>query len=156
MDEKDLIILKMMQEDGRVSYSEMARKLGISEAAVYTRVKKLVKDGYIKRFQAILNEEKMGYPMTAFIGVKAEPNKYDAVLKRLLRFEEMQEIHDVTGDYYCLLKLKVRDKDHLAQILDDIGRIDGVIATDTRIVLRTLKETCSIPIKVRHRNQEHR
>ena len=154
LDEKDLTILRMMQEDGRVSYSEMARKLGISEAAVYTRVKKLVRSGYIKRFQAILNEEKMGYPLTAFIAIRAEPSKYDQVLKKLTRFEEMQEIHDITGDYSCLLKLRAKDKDHLTHILDEIGKIDGVVATETRIVLRTIKETSFIPIKVKP--HEHR
>ncbi len=149
IDDKDLIILGMLQENGRVSYSDMARKLGISEAAVYTRVQKLLKNGYIKRFQAVLNEEKLGHGLAAFVAVRAHPSKYDNLLKSLASLEEVQEVHDVTGDYYCLVKLRTRDRDTLAKLLDEIGKLEGVVATETRIVLRTIKETNAIPLKKR-------
>jgi len=147
LDAKDIIILSMLQENGRVPYSEMARKLGVSEAAVYTRVQKLVKRGYIKRFQAVLNEEKLGYGLLAFISIRAQPSKYNEVLRKLSGFDEIQEVHDVTGDYYCLLKVRTRSKDELAGLLDDIGRIDGIVSTETKVVLRTIKETQSLPIR---------
>jgi len=146
LDEKDLTILEMLQANGRVSYSEMARRLGISEAAVYTRVQKLIKNGYIKRFQTVLNDEKLGYGLVAFISVKAQPIKYNEVLKKLASFKEVQEVHDVTGDYYCLLKVRTNGKENLAALLDEIGKIDGVVSTDTKVVLRTIKETTFIPL----------
>ncbi len=147
LDTKDVIILSMLQENGRVSYSEMARKLGVSEAAVYTRVQKLLKNGYIKRFQAVLNDEKLGYGLLAFISIRAQPSRYNEILKKLSGFDEIQEVHDVTGDYYCLLKVRTRSKDELAGLLDDIGRIEGVVSTETKVVLRTIKETQSIPLR---------
>ena len=144
LDEKDLMILNILQENGRASYSEIAKKLGISEAAAYSRVKKLIKQGYIKKFQAVIDENKIGKMLTAFIAVKAQPNLYDKVLETLVSFPEVQEVHDVTGDYYCLLKLKVKDREALAKILDDIGKMDGVVSTETRVVLRTLKESPNV------------
>ncbi len=146
LDEKDIMILNILQENGRASYSEIARRLGISEAAVYSRIKKLIKQGYIKKFQAIIDENKMGKTMTAFIAVKAQPHLYDKVLEVLVSFPEVQEVHDVTGDYYCLLKLKVKDREALAKILDEIGKMEGVISTETRVVLRTLKESPNVYI----------
>ncbi|MCS7135671.1 MAG: Lrp/AsnC family transcriptional regulator [Nitrososphaerota archaeon] len=144
LDEKDVMILNILQENGRASYSEIAKRLGISEAAVYSRVKKLIKQGYIKKFQAIIDESKIGKTMTAFVAVKAQPHLYDKVLEALVSFPEVQEVHDVTGDYYCLLKLRVKDREALAKILDEIGKMEGVVSTETRVVLRTLKESPNV------------
>ncbi|MEN2974093.1 MAG: Lrp/AsnC family transcriptional regulator [Candidatus Caldarchaeales archaeon] len=145
-DEKDLEILKILQENGRASYSEIARKLGLSEAAVYTRIQKLIKQGIIKGFQAILDSEKIGLNLTAIIAIKAQPTKYENVLKELSQMSEISEIYDVTGDYYCLIKLKVSNRESLAKFLDRVGTMDGVVATDTRIVLRTIKESHVLPL----------
>ncbi|PUA31138.1 MAG: hypothetical protein B9J98_07540 [Candidatus Terraquivivens tikiterensis] len=146
LDEKDIMILNILQENGRASYSEIAKRLGISEAAAYSRVKKLIKHGYIKRFQAVIDENKVGRAMTAFVAVKAQPHLYDKVLESLVSFPEVLEVHDVTGDYYCLLKLKVRDREALAKTLDEIGRMEGVVSTETKVVLRTLKESPNVYI----------
>ena len=146
LDEKDLKILEILQDDGRASYSQISRILGMSEAAIYSRIQKLLKLGVIRRFQAILDPDKLGFTLTAFIAVTAHPAKYEDVLKALAEIPEIQEIHDVTGDYYCLVKLRARGKESLAKILDQIGSLDGVASTETRIVLRTIKEDYALPI----------
>jgi Lrp/AsnC family transcriptional regulator for asnA, asnC and gidA len=145
-DEKDLEILRILQENGRASYSEIAKKLGLSEAAVYTRIQKLMKHGLIKKIQAVVDSEKIGFNLTAIVAVKAQPSKYEYLLKELSEIPEIVEIYDVTGDYYCLLKLRLQNREALAKLLDRIGAMDGVISTDTRIVLRTIKESYSLPI----------
>jgi len=145
-DEKDLKILRILQENGRASYSEISKKIGISEAAVYTRVQKMIKSGLIKKFQAILDPEKLGFSLTALVAVSAHPKKYDEVLRELSQIREAQEVYDVTGDYYCLLKLRVSDRETLTKILDEIGSLEGVVSTETRIVLRTVKETHELPL----------
>jgi len=145
-DEKDLEILRILQENGRASYSEIAKKLGLSEAAVYTRIQKLIKQGFIKKIQAIVDSEKLGYNLTAIVAVKAQPSKYDSLLQELSTVPEIVEIYEVTGDYYCLLKLRLPNREILAKILDKIGSLEGVISTDTRIVLRTIKESYSLPL----------
>jgi len=146
-DERDIRILKILQEDGRASYSYIARKLGISEAAVYARIQKLIKQGIIKKFQAILDAEKLGLNLTAIIAVKAHPKKYDSVLKSLSKIPDIQEIYDVTGDYYCIIKLRTYDRESLASLIDKIGALEGVEETETRVVLRIVKESYSIPLK---------
>ncbi|RLG01847.1 MAG: AsnC family transcriptional regulator [Thaumarchaeota archaeon] len=146
LDEKDLRILEILQNDGRASYSQISRKLGMSEAAIYSRIQKLLKLGVIRRFQAILDPEKLGFTLTAFIAITAQPAKYEEVLKALAEIPEVQEIYDVTGDYYCLVKLRTRGRESLAKILDQIGSLDGVASTETRIVLRTIKEDYALPL----------
>lgn len=146
IDNKDLKILSILQEDGRAPYSEIARKMGMSEAAVYSRIQKLIKNHVIKKIQAILDPEKLGYKVTAFISVTAQPAKYNKVLEALSKLSEILEIHDVTGQHYCLVKVRTRDKEDLAKILDRIGTLDGVTSTETKIVLRTIKENYDLPI----------
>ena len=153
LDEKDLKILEILQDDGRASYSQISRILGMSEAAIYSRIQKLLKLGVIRRFRAILDPDKLGFTLTAFIAVTAHPAKYEDVLKALAEIPEIQEIHDVTGDYYCLVKLRARGKESVAKILDQIGSLDGVASTETRIVLRTIKEDYALPI-TKHKSSQ--
>lgn len=148
IDSRDLEILQTLQNDGRATYSSMARQLKISEAAVYTRVNRLISAGYIKKFTAILDENKLNFSIGAFIGMKVSPSKYEAVLKQLALYPEILEIHDVTGDYYALLKVRTRDKESLAGLLDKIGKLDGVISTETKIILRTIKESTALPLQL--------
>ena len=147
-DEKDIKILEVLQENGRAPYSEIARRIGISEAAVYTRIQKMIKQGLIKKFQVIVDADKLGFGLTAFVAVSAHPGKYEKVLRELAKIDEAQEVYDVTGDYYCLIKLRVQDREDLAKILDKIGSLDGVVSTETRIVLRTVKEDYALPLKI--------
>jgi Lrp/AsnC family transcriptional regulator for asnA, asnC and gidA len=148
IDSRDLEILQTLQNDGRATYSSMARQLKISEAAVYTRINRLIASGYIKKFTAILDENKLNFSIGAFIGMRVSPNKYETVLKQLALYPEILEIHDVTGDYYALLKVRTKDKESLTNLLDKIGKLDGVISTDTKIVLRTIKETTALPLQL--------
>jgi len=74
IDSRDLEILQTLQNDGRATYSSMARQLKISEAAVYTRINRLIASGYIKKFTAILDENKLNFSIGAFIGMKVSPS----------------------------------------------------------------------------------
>ncbi|RLG05821.1 MAG: hypothetical protein DRN68_08060 [Thaumarchaeota archaeon] len=94
----------------------------------------------------MLDPEKLGFTLTAFIAITAQPSKYEDVLKALAEIPEVQEIYDVTGDYYCLVKLRTNSRESLAEILDRIGSLDGVASTETRIVLRTIKEDYALPL----------
>jgi Lrp/AsnC family transcriptional regulator for asnA, asnC and gidA len=148
LDKKNIELLKLLQKDGRASYTALAKEIGISETAIYMRMKKLMNEGYIKKFQAILDSNKLGLNLIAFIGIKASPSKYDDVLKELVKMPEICELYDITGEYYCLAKVRSINQEELAKILDKIGHIDGVISSDTKIVLRTIKENFELPIEI--------
>ncbi|MCC6002948.1 MAG: Lrp/AsnC family transcriptional regulator [Thermofilum sp.] len=140
LDHIDRRILEILQDNAKTPYAQIASQLGISEATVHLRIKKLGSLGVIKRFQAIVDPEKVGRKVTAIIGVIATPQKYSQVLKELEKMPEVTEIFDVAGEYSTLLKVRVKSKEDLARLLDEIGRIDGVESTKTMYVLRVIKE----------------
>lgn len=146
LDQIDKEILRILQENCKIPYSEIAKRLGVSEATVHLRVRKLCRMGVIKKFQAIVDPEKVGRTMTAIIALRAEPKKYETILETLKNMDCISEIYDVTGDYYAILKVRVRDREELARVLDMIGNLDGVRDTTTMIVLRVIKEDYTVPI----------
>ena len=146
LDEIDKKILKRLQEDARISFKEIAKEVGTSEATIFVRVKKLQKSGVIKGFRAILNPSSVGKQVTAFALVKADPKSFPRMLEQLMSFEDICEIHDVTGAYYSILKMRTDTSEQLAEILDKIGQIDGIAGTETVIVLRTIKEETSVKV----------
>ncbi|MDH5807066.1 MAG: Lrp/AsnC family transcriptional regulator [Candidatus Methanomethylicaceae archaeon] len=146
LDELDKLIIKKLQENARISFSKIAREAGVSEAAVFLRVKKLQKMGVIKAFRAIISPSHVGKSLSAFILVKADPKKYQNVLNIIKNLDEITEAYDVTGPYYLILRVDVVDKNALANIIDKIGTVDGVISTETAIILSEVKEYTGIKL----------
>ncbi len=146
LDDTDKTILNRLQEDARISFKEISKEVGTSEATIFVRVKKLQKSGVIKGFRAVVNPQSVGKQVAAFALVKAEPKSYPKMLAELKSIDEICEIHDVTGAYYSILKMRTSTSEQLAQILDRIGQIEGVAGTETVLVLRTIKEETSIKL----------
>jgi len=146
IDSTDREILKMLQEDARVAFKRIAEKIGVSEATVFVRVKKLRKKGVIKRFTALVSPELLGKNLTAFVLINTEPKKLEKVLDTLSSMDEVYEAYDVTGTYYAIVKIRTENRETLAEIIDKIGMIDGVTRTETAIVLKCVKEETRIKI----------
>ncbi len=146
LDHIDKRILQFLQDNAKTPYSRIAEELGISEATVHLRIKKLVQAGVIKRFQAIVDPEKVGKGVTAIVAITASPQRYEEVLKRLKEMPDVYEIYDVTGEYYAILKIRVGDREELAKVIDEIGAIEGIEGTKTMFVLRTVKEETRLRI----------
>jgi Lrp/AsnC family transcriptional regulator for asnA, asnC and gidA len=140
LDRLDKEILKILQEDGRISYSKIAQMLNMSESTIHMRIKRLRELGILRGFYADIDMEKIGLKVLAFVQLKADPKKYEQVLNVLKEMKEVAEIYDVTGEYYALVKVVVPSNEDLAKVLDEIGKLDGVTDTYTMIVLRIIKE----------------
>jgi len=146
IDSTDKAILKMLQENARIAFKKIAEKIGVSEATVFVRVKKLQERGIIRRFTALVSPELLGKTLTAFVLIDADPKKLEGVLAALSRIEDVYEAYDVTGTYYAIVKIRTENREKLAEIIDQIGMIDGVTRTETAIVLRCIKEETRINI----------
>jgi len=146
LDEIDKQILNRLQDDARISFKEIAKEAKVSEATVFVRVKKLQKSGVIKSFKAIVDPRMVGKETVAFVMLKANPNVYSKVLRLLMKMDEIYEIYDVTGAYYTILKIRTKSTEELAQIIDKIGLIEGIVGTETVLVLRSIKEELNIKI----------
>ena|SRR5712691_215661 len=142
IDLKNSQILDALQDDAKTPQAEIARRVGLSPASVNERIHKLEQQGVIRRYVAILDDQKAGKDITAFIEVFIEHPRHEESFVKLTReLEEVQECHYVTGEFSCLLKVKVPDRLALRElVLDRINALDGIRQTKTMIVLQTAKE----------------
>lgn len=144
MDDVDRKILKILQADGRTALSEIARRLEMGNATIHERVDSLEADGYIKEYRAVLDPQLLGVDEVAFVHVRTVPGQASSVAERLAEESDVQEVHEVTGDYDLLLKARLRDESELTDLLGAIGRYDGVRDTSTDVALRSVKEDHSL------------
>jgi Lrp/AsnC family transcriptional regulator for asnA, asnC and gidA len=144
LDDVDRHILNLLQDDARRSFKEIAEEVKVSEATVFVRVKKLMKNSVIKSYKAIVDPKQVGKGTLAFVMLKANPNVYTKVLPTLVNMDEIYEIFDVTGAYYAILKIRTNSTEELAAIIDKIGMIEGITGTETAVVLRSIKEEIAI------------
>jgi Lrp/AsnC family leucine-responsive transcriptional regulator len=142
LDGKDRRILQLVQRDGTLAQAEIARKVGLSTAAVNERLRKLGASGVIRRWAAIIEPAAVGAGVTAFVEVFMEHPRYEAAfLKRVLALDEVLECHHVTGEFSLLLKVRVADMESLQELLlDQLGGHEGVRQTRTVMALSTVKE----------------
>jgi Lrp/AsnC family transcriptional regulator for asnA, asnC and gidA len=141
LDEIDRKLLNLLQEDAKVPYAELAGRLGISPSGVHKRVKRLVEEGVIKKFVAVIDPQVSGKKLKAFIGISTEPGKCGEVIAKLEERPEVLEIHEAAGEHDLFLKVITEDTTKLNEILHEIDRIPGVSSSRTMVVLKTEKET---------------
>ena len=133
----DKIILKNLMEDARTPILGIARKIGISGAAVHQRLRKLEASGLIAGSKFVINPKVLGYKTLAFVGVFLDAaSKYSAAIKRLKEIPEVIESHYTTGNYAIFIKILCKDNEHLMNVLNqEIQSIKGVARTETFISL---------------------
>ena len=120
LDRLDKQILKMISEDARVPFLEVARTCNVSGAAIHQRIQKLTSMGVLKGSQFIIDPEKIGYETCAFIGLNLKnPETFDEVVERLKKMPEVVECHYTTGDYDLFIKLFAHNNYHLLEIIHD-------------------------------------
>ena len=146
MDNKDLQILKILQEKARVPNVEVARKIGMAPSAVLERIKKLEAQGVIEGYEVRLNPNLFKESMIAFIQIKvAFPGQILKTGEKLSKIEQIQEVHFLAGEDCLMVKLRVSDNLELETILrTQIANLDIVKETKTLIALSTLKESAKI------------
>lgn len=152
LDPKDIQIIALVQQDARLPQAEIGRRVKLSAAAVNERLRKLERQGVIVGYAAIIDPERIGCDITAFVEVFIEHPQYETTfVARVREIPEVQECHHVTGEFSCLLKLKVWDRRALQRLLlDEINRLPGVRQTRTVIALSTSKEDFRIPLSASH------
>ena len=119
----------------------------LAPSAVLERIRKLERSGVIEKYEARLSPRKLGLKLTVLIELSTGENPGEhRIADRLAEIPEIQEIHEVAGTRDYFLKVRVADADELARVLDRIGGIPHVLSSQTTLVLRTYKETASLPL----------
>lgn len=141
IDEIDAQIIKLLQEDGRITSAEMVRRIGpVSERVVRLRMKRLL-DEHIIRVRAIINPAKIGYTVTADVWIETEASATLEVAAALTRLAQTSYVSYSTGDQNISIQVQARDIPELHQFVASvIGKIDGVRRTTIRIIPVTLKD----------------
>ncbi|QJB58137.1 Lrp/AsnC family transcriptional regulator [Pseudodesulfovibrio sp. zrk46] len=147
IDELDLKILNILQDDGKVSNAEIARKVGKAPSAVLERVRKLRRNGIIKGYECIVDHKILGRALTAFTAIRVEEGVgATEVGQRLSELPEVLEVHYTAGRDSYLVKVRVEDTEALQATLAKFGTIAAVRDTNSTIVLTTVKESRVIPL----------
>lgn len=140
-DAVDQTILQILREDGRSSHARIAKAVGLSAPAVGERIRKLEQAGVIEGYRAVLNAERIGLPVCAFVAIAPQPRSPGTELvRRLLELPEVEELHAVAGDYGYVAKVRVPTTQALDEFLDRLFMLEGVERTETTVVLRTNAE----------------
>jgi Lrp/AsnC family leucine-responsive transcriptional regulator len=148
MDALDFKALKILMNNGRATWSEVAHALGMSGPAAADRVRRLEEQGVIKRYTAVVDPEAVGYTLTAFVAVTLErPQHREQFLKRVNDLNEVQECHHIAGDDDYLLKVRARNTRDLDRVISlELKEVPGVVRTRTTIVMDTCKESYEVPL----------
>ena len=134
MDALDEQILKLIADNARIPFLEVARVCHVSGAAIHQRIQKLTRMGVLKGSQFVLNPEKIGYETCAYVGLfLKDPSDFDKVVEKLREIPEVVECHYTTGDYDMFIKIYARNNHHMLSIIHDKLQPLGLQRTETII-----------------------
>ena len=134
IDKLDVQILRMIAENARVPFLEVARACDVSGAAIHQRIQKLVNLGILKGSQYLIDPETIGYETCAYIGLYLkDPEQFDEVTEALRKIPEVVECHFTTGGYDMFIKIYARNNHHLLSIIHDKLQPLGLARSETII-----------------------
>lgn len=142
MDSIDREILEVLREKGRMSLSDISRRVNLSVPAVSERIRKLEESSVIEGYTVRINREAVGMKLLVYIMVNIDtPENTRVFRERIVEFREVIECHHIVGEYDYMLKVLLEDTRALEDFLmERLKRIEGVQKTSTTICLSTLKE----------------
>jgi len=150
LDEIDRIILDGVQENGRISNADLARKVNLSPAATHTRLRRLEREGFIREYTARLDREKIGYDLLCFIQVSLMVHQFDQVQRfreTVLAMPEVLACYHITGEFDYLLKVVLRNRADLEQfVVNQLTPLPGVARLHTSLVLSEVKTADKLPV----------
>ncbi|MGC8969079.1 MAG: Lrp/AsnC family transcriptional regulator [Conexivisphaera sp.] len=137
LDEIDVKILQELVRDSNQSIPKLSRKINVNTSVVYSRIKRLVRRGIIRRFTVEVDEAQLGYTVSAYVGVNVDSRKRDSVRAGMLGIPEVREVSEVTGRFDFIVFLRARGLEELHNVISQrIGMLDGVEHTETFIAMR--------------------
>lgn len=150
LDDKDLQLLRLLQNDSKLTVKELAKEVNLSPSPVFERVKRLEQEGYIKKYAAVLDAEKLNLGFTVYCQLKLKSNdSYLAIEfeREILEIEEVAECYSISGDFDFLLKVYVRDmKQYQNFVFNILGAVPSIGSTHSTFVMAQVKNTHGLTI----------
>jgi Lrp/AsnC family leucine-responsive transcriptional regulator len=145
LDSVDLQILRALQENARLTTKELAARVNLSTTPVFERMKRLEKEGFIKKYVAVLDAEKLGRGFTVFCSVKLKQmtqsvaREFISVIRDI---PQVAECYNISGEYDYLLKIQAPDMKYYNEfIINVLGNIDAIGSTLSSFVMNEIKNT---------------
>ncbi|MEM3031168.1 MAG: Lrp/AsnC family transcriptional regulator [Candidatus Micrarchaeia archaeon] len=136
MDRRDMIILRALVDNARVSYVELARRLCITEAAVRKRVKRLEVEGVVQRYTAVVEPVLLGFAAVAVVGVDTRPDALLQTHEALKRIKNVRYSALSTGDHMLLFEAWCRDQAELGRLVRRVARMPGVTRVCPAVLMK--------------------
>lgn len=144
LDRTDYLILRILQQNCNLTTKEIAQQANLSTTPVFERVKRLEKEGVIRRYVAVLDNAKINYGFTVYCNVKLKQVNYQTAkefVEAVRPLREVSECYNISGEYDYLLKIYARDmKDYQHFILNVLGKIESIGGIQSNFVIDTAKE----------------
>ena len=151
LDNTDISILRILQEDASLSNKEIAARVHLSPTPVFERIKRLRVQGYIKKFVAVLDAEKLDCSFVAFCYVKMKQHTFEnakRIMEAVQSMAEVAECYNISGDYDFLMKVYVSSmKEYQQFVLRILGELDCIGGLNSSFVMGEVKNTWSVPVR---------
>ncbi len=144
VDERDVQLIKSLEEDGRKPWRQIAADLDVSEATVYLRVKRLVEEGVLKGFTARVDPSKLGLAATAYMLLRVRADSTGKVREALKALPYVVEAHETTGPHNFLVKVLAPTQREVSKVVEDLASLPGVIEVVSIISLSEFKREGSL------------
>ena len=142
LDEKDKAIVNMLMANGRASFKEMARALGMSDVAVRKRVLKLESRGVILGYTAVVDPRALGFSVLALTGVDVEPGALIRIARELASKDYVKSAWITAGDHEIMLEIWAKDEEEMDAIIREISEMPGVLRVCPAVITDRLKSRC--------------
>jgi DNA-binding Lrp family transcriptional regulator len=140
MDKLDMKILKLLNENSRSSYRQMAKELKVSMSTISNRIKGMENEGVINGYIPVLDPQKVGYDLLVLIGVRISKGKLIEVQNRISRHEGVSGVYDITGEWDSVVIARFKNREELSSFIKWVLGIEYVERTNTQIVLNVVKD----------------
>ncbi|MDX6154370.1 Lrp/AsnC family transcriptional regulator [Marinococcus sp. PL1-022] len=143
LDQVDMSILGYLQANGKESYSEIARCLGVSEGTVRSRINKMLRHSVFE-FIIHTNPNKIGLDVQTIIGLSTKLGMQDEIASKLQRFSEVRFVGAFSGNHDLILQAYFRNNEDLVNFVNrDLAQIDGILNADVNVELKQYKDSFS-------------
>ena len=144
MDKIDHEILTELTNDSSISIPKLSEKINVNSSVVYSRIKRLVKKKLIERFTIEINNKELGFGVKSITGINMDSKQRDNVIQELFKITGVREVSEVTGRFDILVTMHAENLGEMYRIVsDNIGKIEGVISSESFIEMKTRKKQMS-------------
>jgi len=148
IDDINLKIIDILNKDSSTPFVDVAKRIGVSDATVHQRVRRMIEAGIINKFTISVNNDLLGYDHMAFMGINISPGSADQIISDLLKIEEVLEMHEMHGKFDLLLKIRAKNLIQMREIVENkICKIPHILESELMTVLKTEKEEQTVSLE---------